>query len=103
MVKEYFFEFFDQDEELIIAEKEYIDLIFHFIDLENTIPNKKGILFSALCVLIYDMHEGIIEKDKHLKDKIKDFLSSRSSLIDEFDFLISDYIKKIVYLELGIK
>ncbi len=87
--------FLEQDEDLILADKNNIDLIDHFLQRNDILPNKRGTLLSALCVIIYDKSEGEEEAMEVL-------LKHKQMLIDARP-LIDSYIRKEVYPKLSIK
>lgn len=98
--------FLDQDEELILAEEEYVDLIIRYIDSDVILPSKRGVLIEALLVLIYDIitdEDGIDKIKIPLLQNIKEFLLQRRQYIHDYDYLVRGYVKEIVYPELDLK
>ncbi len=98
--------FLDQDEDLLLANDEDIPLLLSGIDNRDLLLSKRTVLFSALCVLIYDhFHEedAVRGKDtKSIKQLIHD-LRARSELIQELNTdSVSDYIQKVVFPELSL-
>lgn len=96
-----------QDEEIILADEMNLDLIVEFLESPNILDEKRSVLLSALCVILFDNlpdEDGNEEHtNKELALKVKNILMNK---IDYFStlkhFYLDDYIKEIVYPELGI-
>lgn len=99
--------FSDQDEDILLANEDNIELLLEGIESSNLLLSKRSILLAALCVLIYD-HTPIDEEDDpemklELSAKLISELKSRIHLFHELDTVyISDYIKEVVYPRLGL-
>ena len=90
----------DQDEDIILASKENLELLKAYVVRDDAGPDKRAMLLSALCVLIYDSNET--DDAQTLEDAIK-FLKNNRHLFEEIgDGAIFDYIKKVVYPQIGL-
>ncbi|MEZ5018016.1 MAG: hypothetical protein R2800_13240 [Flavipsychrobacter sp.] len=99
--------FLDQDEDLIIADEKYLDIILYLIDNRVGLESKRQILLSALCVIVYDniTSDGSIDEvnDLDLANRVVEELKIRKSLLLALkEWVISDYIKDKVYPLVGI-
>lgn len=88
-----------QDEELLLADEYYFDLILEILDTQNDIHiHKQNTLMDALCILVYD---NSIEKndnaDIFLKKKGIEELNKRKAKLMVAEDWIMDYIKEIVF------
>ncbi len=64
--------------------------------------HKQNILFEALCVLVYDhSHPEAVNKNEALKNKVITALNERREKLDLAEEWIGDYIKEVVYPQLG--
>jgi predicted nucleic-acid-binding Zn-ribbon protein len=100
--------FLDQDEDILLAEADNFNLLSRFVQDVSFKPSKREILLSAICVLLYDNTPEVSseteECDLAIAEKVRKFLISNKSLFDELDTnYIDDYIKKVVYPQIGIK
>ena len=90
----------DQDEDIILASKENLELLKAYVVRDDAGPEKRAILLSALCVLIHDSNES--DDAQTLEDAIK-FLRNNRHLFEEIgDGAIFDHIKKAVYPKIGL-
>ena len=90
----------DQDEDIILASKENLELLKAFIVRDDAHADKRAMLLSALCILVYDSDES--EDAQTLEDAIK-FLKNNHHLFEEIgDGAIFGYIKKVVYPKIGL-
>lgn len=99
--------FLDQDEDILLAEPENFDLLASFVQDASIELSKREILLSAICVLLHDNtpedEDDKEEYDLALAAKVKKFLISNKSLFDDLDkFYIMEYIKKVVYPQIGL-
>lgn len=63
--------FMEQDEELLLAEEKYLDLILEAIDTVPMPLHKQNVLFEALCIIVYDnSHPEAENKDEALKQRV---------------------------------
>ena len=100
----------EQDEELFLAEIEYLPLILQAIDESKYFKSKINILIESLCVLLYD---NTVQDDCYSSEEnkerqrianiVKPELISRKEEIIEADTFIMDYIKEVVYPQIGIR
>lgn len=92
-----------QDEELLLANEIYLDLILDLNDNHEILPIKRKIIFEALCIIIYDINQGIEPDNQQLLERVKsEILNRKQQLLDSNDFIM-DYVKEIVYPILEIK
>lgn len=96
-----------QDEELLLADEQYLEIILNALDDSQTLMRKKCILLDALCVIVYDnsVIDGNLlnsDSDLHLKEKVLEELGKRKLLLMQAGDCIMDYIKKVVYPQLAM-
>ena len=90
----------EQDEDIILASKENLELLKAYVVRDDAGPEKRSMLLSALCVLVYESDES--EDGQTLEDAIK-FLRNNRHLFEEIgDGAIFGYIKKAVYPKIGL-
>ncbi len=89
--REYFL--MPQDEELLLAEEKYFDMIVDILDSGQILQHKKYILLEALCVLLYDLVQE--EYDTPFTDALIRELNKRRADINTS--YIMDYIKEVVF------
>jgi hypothetical protein len=89
----------EQDEELMLANTNYLELIFKYLDDPKTISGKKVILIEALCVLVYDEIKN--QKDILLLTNLKEKLIARKRLLIENKEFVMEYLREVVYPFLG--
>jgi len=97
--------FLDQDEDLIIAEVVYIDYILEMIDKNIASEAKKPVLFSALCVIVYDELKLVQTKaglSTSARRVLKE-LDKRKNLLLSSEGYIWPYVKEKVFPLLGLK
>ncbi|MDM1298328.1 hypothetical protein HXZ94_07410 [Empedobacter falsenii] len=97
------YHFLEQDEELLLAEIENLELILFALDHENISENRELTLVETLCVLIYDNHaneEELSEDDKVKRkrnlEKVLPEVIKRKHLIEKHKDDILDYLYKVV-------
>ncbi len=100
--------FMDQDEDIIMADEINIELITIFIDNLNILESKRSVLLSALCVLLFDNlpdeEDSASDADHDLAVRVKNILLTRLNYFEELNTInIYDYIKEVVYPELGLE
>ncbi|MDH5654801.1 MAG: hypothetical protein OEZ34_02765 [Spirochaetia bacterium] len=100
--------FLGQDEHLMLAEEENIDLLVSFLDNQSVPASKRSILLAALCIILFDnlLEENI--QDGYASEEISEYLVSilkkRLKYFSELDTIdISGYVRKVVYPVLGLK
>lgn len=90
----------DQDEDIILASKENLELLKAYVVRDDAHLDKRAMLLSALCVLIYDCNE---EDDAQTLEDTITFLANNRHLFDEIgDDAIFDYVKEIAYPTIGL-
>ncbi len=99
-----------QDEEIILAEMHNLELILNSINEEKYLKRKIEILIESLCVLLYDNTSNCneyneIENIKREKnaDIIRTELIKIKNKIIEAEEHIMEYIKVVVFQQIGIK
>lgn len=96
----------DQDEDILMAEEMNIDLLFNFLDNDNIKPSKRAVILSALCVLVFDNtsdEEEDLDINPEIAIKVIHGLKGRISIFASMDTdYIMDYIKEVVYPQLGL-
>ncbi len=104
--------FCEQDEDIILAEKENLGLLVEFVDDHQTPDAKRWTLLSALCVLLYD-HSPASSEDEESSDakadaafarRVQDVLSDRRELVTQLEreAFLDDYVKRIVFPAIGL-
>lgn len=100
----------EQDEELLLAEVEYLPMILQAIDEKQYLPAKINTLLEALCVLLYDNLANSFEYSPkenllraHIVNRVKPELVKRKDLIRGASQSISDYIKEVVFPEIELE
>jgi hypothetical protein len=97
--------YFSQDEELILGDGEYFELIIEALNNPQIILRKKYVLLDALCVIVFD---ETVERgnswtpDIQLRQRaIRELNKRRDLLIQDGDWIM-DYIQKVVYPQLDM-
>lgn len=103
------YNFSDQDEDIILAEIDNLPLLLKGIDELNLPKVKVYVLISALCVILYDQTayfdelSPIEQKDaKKIANQIRPELVKRKNLVLEAGDWVWDYIRVVVYPEIGL-
>ncbi len=98
--------FYEQDEDICLAEEDNLELLLEFLDSNKTLPSKRSILLSTLCILV---HDNVPEEEDdpdikiELANKVAGELKKRMDLFVELDTsLIMDYIKELAYPRIGV-
>jgi hypothetical protein len=90
----------EQDEDLLIAEEKYIEIILDLIDNCKILNEKKIVLIQALCTIVYDNLKNKANKGKFerqlLIDKVVYELKKRREQVLDVRASIFGYIKDIV-------
>ncbi len=92
-----------QDEDLILADELYLDLILQILDTVSIQGYKRNILMAALCVIVYDnTNKSKAQKNEQLKQRVIAELNKRQDKLKLADNWIMDYIKNVVYPQLAL-
>jgi len=98
--------FSPQDEDILLAENENMNLLFKHVDNQSLLISKRSTILAALCVLLYDNtpdEESDADIDIKLGNSVLLGLKERIELFKILNTIyISDYIKKLVYPRLGL-
>ncbi|MBD2766607.1 hypothetical protein IC235_01715 [Hymenobacter sp. BT664] len=101
--------FLDQDEELILAEFEYLPMLLNAIDDSSYTGAKINILIEAVCILLYNYsHESEEYSDsekverEQIAKQIRQELTTRKQIILESQAYMRDYVTEVVYPQIGI-
>lgn len=93
----------EQDEELLLADERYLDIILQVLDTICVSDHKRNVMMEALCVIVYDNTvDNNPQKDNKLKNRVIEELNKRQDQLKLADSWIMDYIKKVVYPRLDI-
>ncbi|WP_298545666.1 hypothetical protein [uncultured Aquimarina sp.] len=94
----------EKDEELLLADELYLDMILKILDTIKIPDHKRNLLMDALCVIVYDnTNEKNQKKDETLKNRVIAELNERKEQLKLADDWIMDYIKQVVYPQLDGK
>ena len=92
-----------QDEELLLADGKYLDLILKLLDTTPMPRQKSNLLIDALCIIVYDNTiDANLQRDITLKNRVITELNKRQSLLKQADKHMPDFIKKVVYPQLRL-
>ena len=99
----------DQDEELILADFEYLPVLLDAIDDSSYMKFKIDILIEAVCVMLYDHTSGAeeysdsenIERERIAQQIRQELIKGKQVVIDSQAYM-SDYVKEGVYPQIGI-
>ena len=99
-----------QDEEIILAEMDYFLLIITSINEDKYLKRKIEILLESICILLYDHTvnpEEYDDDENHIRQKnaeiiLPELIKLRDKII-ESEKNIMEYIKKVVFPQLGIE
>jgi hypothetical protein len=90
-----------QDEELLLAEEQYLVMILQVLDGNLNPDHKRDLLMDALCIIVYDNTiEDNSKRDNQLKERVIIELNKRKDKLQLADNWIPDYIKEVVYPQL---
>ncbi|KAA5533425.1 hypothetical protein F0919_12855 [Taibaiella lutea] len=94
-------QFMEQDEDLLIAEKKYIDIILDLIDNYEILNEKKIVLIEALCTIVYDNlknqeNKGRLERQMLIDNVVYELRKRREQVFD-VRASIFGYIKDVVF------
>lgn len=92
-----------QDEELLLAEEQYLDMILEVLDAVSISDHKRDLLMDALCVIVYDNTiEDNSQPNDQLKERVIKELKKRQDKLKLADNWIMNYIKDVVYPQLDL-
>ena len=98
-----------QDEQLLLGNLDYFDMVLNAIDENKYLNSKIDILIEAICVLLYDNsanQEEYSEQENREREliaqKVRPELFKRKERIIAAEDWVMDYIKKVVYPQIGI-
>lgn len=101
--------FLSQDEELILAEIDYLPMILKAIDEGNYLKRKIEVLIEAVCVLLYDNTPNLKEYSKEENEDrervaamIRPELIKRKEKVFAARKKIWGYVKKVVFPQIGL-
>lgn len=104
--------FAPQDEDIILAEMDYFEMILKAIDDSAYLKIKIDVLVSSMCVLLYNNTFPCGEFDSFSKSEqeersadaqiIRPELMKRKQRVYEAKYLIMDYIQAVVFPQIGI-
>ncbi|MEM9981013.1 MAG: hypothetical protein AAF734_00865, partial [Bacteroidota bacterium] len=93
-----------QDEELLLADELYLNLILQALDNFPLVDQKRNILLEALCIIVYDNSlEDNSHKDEALKQRVIQALNERKAQLKLADDWVMGYIKAVVYPQLTLE
>ncbi|TPN88881.1 hypothetical protein [Aquimarina algicola] len=92
----------EQDEELLLADELYLDIVLKTLDTHKILDHKRNILLEALCIIVYDntIKENP-KRDEDLKNRVIFELNTRIEQLRLADDWVMDYIKEVVYPQLN--
>jgi hypothetical protein len=92
-----------QDEELLLADEQYLDMILKVLDTVSIPDHKRNLLMDALCVIVYDNTiADNSQPNDQLKERVIEELNKRQDKLQLADNWIMDYIKDVVYPQLDL-
>ncbi|MDP1817384.1 MAG: hypothetical protein Q8K92_23200 [Leadbetterella sp.] len=93
-----------QDEELLLADGNYVNAILNILDTVSIPDQKRNLLMAALCVIVYDNSiDDNSQQDNELKKRVINELNLRQDKLKLADDWIMDYIKDVVYPQLDLE
>jgi hypothetical protein len=95
-----------QDEDLVIGTGENLILLEEFLQREDALPEKRAVLLSAICVILYDNtpdpDNPDVSRNPEFAALATAILKRNLRVFDEINELyISNYIKQVVYPIIG--
>lgn len=96
----------EQDEELLLADYTHIDALLAVLDNGTALPEKRGIIVEALCIVVYDNlnPENPLPSSERerIADDVIDELLKRMPTVLEHKNAVMDYVQKVVFPRLGM-
>lgn len=96
------FQFMQQDEDLLIAEEKYLDILLDLLDNYEILPYKKMVLLEALCVMIYNETIRKNSDPSFLKKVIAQLRQRIHLFTPEVLCYIPNYIQEVVFPQIGL-
>lgn len=103
-------QFCQQDEDIILAEIDNLPLLLKAVDQPLYPEQKRNVIISAMCVLLYDnlsIDENLSGQEKNARKKKADTilpeLIKRKKMIENIKAYIMPYIKRVVFPAIGLK
>lgn len=100
----------EQDQELLLAEYDYLPMLLDALDESKYLQSKLDVLVEAICILLYDntvSPEEYSEKQNKEREsiavKVRPELIKRKDKILAAEDAVMDYIKEVVYPQIGLK
>ena len=99
--------FSEIDEDMLLGCEEILDLLIQYVQRNDILESKRGVLISALCLLVYDNTDQGYERDipanDFLANQVIEFLSNNHRLFENLhDDYGHHYIKVHVYPLIGL-
>jgi len=101
--------FMEQDQELLLAEYDYLPLLLDAIDNSKYLDFKIDVLIESVCIILYD---NIISPEEFTKEEnenrskisleVREELIKRKDRVLEAGDTIMDYVKEVVYPYIGM-
>jgi hypothetical protein len=93
----------EQDEEVILGNEKYVDILLDLIDNHSLPTRKRNIIIEAFCVVLHDYLTGDgQEVDENVAERVKQELVKRKQMVIESKEWIMGYIKEAVFPQLGL-
>lgn len=96
----------DEDEELILADEEYIETMLNILDNELGLPHKRGIIIEAMCVMVYNNVNTINNTQSpdrtRSAERVLNELTKRKPLVIAYKNMVMGYVQKVVFPKLDI-
>lgn len=99
----------EQDQELLLAEFDYFNMLLKAIDESKYLESKIDVLIEAICVLLYDntVSSGEYSDEENklresIAEKVRPELIKRKNRIVDAGDAVMDYIKEVVYPQIEI-
>ena len=102
--------FMSQDEDIILADPDNLTLILQAIDQKIYLKSKIDVLVSSVCIMLYDLtanqEEHTDEENLEFVDLIEllqtELKKRQNSVICAENYIL-DYIKKVVFPQIGLE
>ncbi len=95
-----------QDEEILLANEEYLGTMLDILDNELGLPHKRGIIIEAMCVMVYDNMNTINNTPSpdraQRAERVLEELAKRKSLVLTYKNMVMGYVQQVVFPRLDI-